>query len=91
MKHPQKQHQQSLFVVEVALYVPLNSTQKIYKDEICEFGDFTKLRMVVSVQPIGPETPKTNYCLLYRARSTITKLLIPTHAHFHWLKFIKNV
>jgi len=21
----------------------------------------------------------------------ITKLLIPTHAHFHWLKFIKNI
>ena len=20
----------------------------------------------------------------------LTKLLIPTHAHFHWLKFIKN-
>jgi len=30
-------------------------------------------------------------CLLYRARSKITKLLIPTHAHFHWLKFIKNI
>jgi len=28
---------------------------------------------------------------LYRARSKITKLSIPTHAHFHWLKFIKNV
>jgi len=22
---------------------------------------------------------------------TVTKLLIPTHAHFHWLKFIKNI
>ena len=22
---------------------------------------------------------------------TDTKLLIPTHAHFHWLKFIKNI
>jgi len=21
----------------------------------------------------------------------ITKMLIPTHAHFHWLKFIKNI
>jgi len=21
----------------------------------------------------------------------ITQLLIPTHAHFHWLKFIKNI
>jgi len=21
----------------------------------------------------------------------ITQLLIPTHAHFHWLKFIKNM
>ena len=28
---------------------------------------------------------------LYRARSKITQLLIPTHAHFHWLKFIKNI
>ena len=27
---------------------------------------------------------------LYRARSKITQLLIPTHAHFHWLKFIKK-
>jgi len=23
--------------------------------------------------------------------SSITQLLIPTHAHFHWLKFIKNI
>jgi len=23
--------------------------------------------------------------------SNITKLLVPTHAHFHWLKFIKNI
>ena len=28
---------------------------------------------------------------MYRARSKITKLLIPTHAHFRWLKFIKNI
>ena len=28
---------------------------------------------------------------LYRARSKITELLIPTHAHFQWLKFIKNI
>ena len=21
----------------------------------------------------------------------VTQLLIPTHAHFHWLKFIKNI
>jgi len=24
-------------------------------------------------------------------RGNVTKLLIPTHAHFHWLKFIKNI
>jgi len=31
-------------------------------------------------------------CLdLYRARTKITQLLIPTHAHFHWLRFIKNI
>jgi len=28
---------------------------------------------------------------LYRTRSKITQLLIQTHAHFHWLKFIKNI
>jgi len=28
---------------------------------------------------------------LYRARSKMTQLFIPTHAHFHWLKFIKNI
>ena len=28
---------------------------------------------------------------LYRACSKITQLLIPTHAHFHWLKFFKNI
>ena len=31
------------------------------------------------------------WLLLYRACSKITQLLIPTHAHFHWLKFIKNI
>jgi len=31
-----------------------------------------------------------SWLCLYRAHSKITKLLIPTHAHFHWLKFIKN-
>jgi len=30
-------------------------------------------------------------CHLYRARIKVTKLLIPTHTHFHWLKFIKNI
>jgi len=24
-------------------------------------------------------------------RFVVTKLLIPIHAHFHWLKFIKNI
>ena len=24
-------------------------------------------------------------------RGNVTKLLIPTHAQFHWLKFIKNI
>ena len=33
---------------------------------------------------------------LFKAQSeeisiSVTQLLIPTHAHFHWLKFIKNI
>ena len=32
-------------------------------------------------------------CGIYGVESNIeiTQLLIPTHAHFHWLKFIKNI
>ena len=27
----------------------------------------------------------------YTQQIVATQLLIPTHAHFHWLKFIKNI
>ena len=35
--------------------------------------------------------PIQSWLHLYHACSKITQLLIPTHAHFHWLKFIKNI
>ena len=39
----------------------------------------------------GSFDKRLSWLHLYRARSKITQLLIPTHAHFHWLKFIKNI
>ena len=30
-------------------------------------------------------------CLNRQTFFLSTKLLIPTHAHFHWLKFVKNI
>ena len=53
-----------------------------------------KLSVLVEIKRDNRKTQsikRTRLLKKYNIEKKETKLLIPTHAHFHWLKFIKNI
>jgi len=63
------------------IYLTTNHTNKS-----CEMLLDIKLQLYIAVMAVS-----SDYITVKKYDAYITQFLIPTHAHFHWLKFIKNI
>ena len=84
------------------IHLPSNSTSYLVPDALLQFYilyfvSYTLYSINFNLLPNIKIFTHTNFRSskttnqLTKLEVYITQLLIPTHAHFHWLKFIKNI
>ena len=70
------------------MWVQLESKQK-YNFRLCRIRGTIILFTIVGKKKMISVTEMAK--MAARLTQSVTQLLIPTHAHFHWLKFIKII